>query len=169
LTRLGIVGTLGYNAENRLSFESTLGLRRLSIMLLKKGFLACSLVLLLVSLSPAKPRRAQRLASGLWGGSHIRMNVSANSATIEYDCAEGTIAGPLLLDSKGRFTLQGTHLRARGGPIRSDETANQRPAVYTGSIKGERMTLTVRITGTNETVGTFSLTHGEEGSLFKCM
>jgi hypothetical protein len=144
-------------------------MRRLSIMLLKRGFLAVSLVLLLVSLSPAKPRRAQRLASGLWGGAHIRMNVGANSATIEYDCAQGTIAGPLLLDSKGRFTLHGTHLRAHGGPIRSDETANQRPAVYTGSIKGERMTLTVRITGTNETVGTFSLTHGNEGRVFKCM
>ena len=138
-------------------------------MLLKKGFLACSLALLLVSLSPAKPRRAQRLASGLWGGSHISMNVSANSATIEYDCAQGTIAGPILLDSKGRFTLRGTHLTAHGGPVRPDETANQRPAVDTGSIKGERMTLTVTITDTNETVGTFSLTHGEEGRVFKCM
>ena len=97
------------------------------------------------------------------------MNVKANSATIEYDCAQGTIAGPILLDSKGRFTLHGTHLTARGGPVRSDETANQRPAVYTGSIKGEQMTLTVTFTDTNETVGTFSLTHGKEGRVFKCM
>src|ERR1700730_7824903 len=130
-------------------------------MLLKNGFLAVSLVLLLVSLSPAKPRRVQRVASGLWGGEHIRINIGANSATIEYDCAQGTIAGPLLLDSKGRFTLRGTHLREHGGPIRSDETANQHPAVYSGSIRGGRMTLTVKMAGTNETVGTFSLTHGD--------
>ena len=137
-------------------------------MLLKNGFLAVSLVLLLVSLSPAKPRRVQRVASGLWGGEHIRINIGANSATIEYDCAQGTIAGPLLLDSRGRFILQGTHSREHGGPIRSDETANQRPAVYTGSISGVMMTLTVKLTGTNETVGTFSLTHGDEGRVFKC-
>ena len=168
MERLGIAGTLGYNAANSLSFESGVGLRRLSSMLLKKGFLAGSLVLLLVSLSPAKPRRAQRLASGLWGGAHIRMNVGANSAMIEYDCAQGTIAGPLLLDSRGRFILHGTHSREHGGPTRSDETANQRPAVYTGSISGGRMTLTVKMTGTNETVGTFSLTHGDEGRVFKC-
>jgi hypothetical protein len=163
------VGTLGYNAGNSLSFESRLGVRRLSIMLLRKGFLAGSLVLLLVSLSPAKPRRAQRVANGLWGGEHIRINVGPNSATIEYDCAQGTIAGPLLLDSKDRFILHGTHSTEHGGPIRSDETANQRPAVYTGSIRGGRMTLIVKMTGTNETVGTFSLTHGDEGRVFKCM
>jgi hypothetical protein len=137
-------------------------------MLLRNGFLAGSLVLLLVSLSPAKPRRAQRVASGLWGGEHIRIDVGANSAMIEYDCAHGTIAGPLLLDSRGRFILHGTHSREHGGPIRSDETANQRAAIYTGSIRGGRMTLTVKMTGTKETVGTFSLTHGGEGRIFKC-
>src|ERR1700737_4602656 len=113
-------------------------------MLLRNGVLAGSLVLLLVSFSSAKPRKSQRMPSGLWGGEHIRIDVSANSATIEYDCAQGTIAGPLLLDTKGHFTLHGTHLREHGGPIRSDETANGHPAIYTGSIKGGRMTLTVK-------------------------
>jgi len=138
-------------------------------MLLRNGFLAGSMVLLLVSLSPAKPRGAQRVAGGLWGGDHIRINVGASSAVIEYDCAQGTIAGPLLLDSKGRFILHGTHSREHGGPIRSDETANKGAAVYTGSIKGGRMTLTVKMADTKETVGTFSLTHGHEGRVFKCM
>ena len=138
-------------------------------MLLRNGVLAGSLVLLLVSFSSAKPRKSQRMPSGLWGGDHIRINVSANSAMIEYDCAQGTIAGPLLLDTKGHFTLRGTHLREHGGPIRSDETRNGRPAIYTGSIKGGRMALTVKLKDTNETMGTFSLTHGVEGRVFKCM
>ena len=138
-------------------------------MLLRNGFLAGTLILLLISLSPAKPRRGQHVAGGLWGGDHIRIDVGANSAMIEYDCAQGTIAGPLLLDSRGRFILRGTHSREHGGPTRSDETANQRPAVYTGTIRGGRMTLTVKMADTKETVGTFSLTHGHEGRVFKCM
>ena len=138
-------------------------------MLIRNGILAGSLVLLLVSFPATAQRKTRSMASGLWGGQHIRVNVSGKSATIEYDCAQGTIAGPLLLDSKGRFKLHGTHLREHGGPIRADETVNGRSAVYTGSISGGRMTMTVKLTGTNETVGTFSLTHGDEGRVFKCM
>jgi hypothetical protein len=125
------------------------------------------LVLLLVSPSLARTRRKQRVTSGPWGGQHIRIDVS-NSATIEYDCATGTIAGPLNFDSNGRFKWHGTHATEHGGPIRSDETANQRPADYTGWIKGDTMTLTVRLTDTNETIGTFSLKRGSEGRVFKC-
>jgi len=136
-------------------------------MLLRNVVVTGSLVLLLVSFSSAKPRK-NRMGNGLWGGEHIRINVSANSAMIEYDCAQGTIAGPLLMDSKGRFIWHGTHLREHGGPIRSDETANRSPAVYTGYIRGGKMKLTVKLKGTNQTMGTFSLMQGAEGKVFKC-
>jgi len=126
------------------------------------------LVLLLVTPTLGK-RRKQRIAGGQWGGQHIRMDVGATSATIEYDCANGSITGPLILDSKGHFSWRGTHVAEHGGPVRSDETANQHPATYTGSIKDNTMTLTVKLTDTNQTIGTFSLTHGRAGRVFKCM
>ena len=110
----------------------------------------------------------QRLATGSWGGMHIRIEVGSRSATIDYDCAHGTIDGPLTIDSKGRFTWRGTHNREHGGPIRSDEKANGRPATYSGWIKGDTMTLTVKLDDTDEVLDTYTLQRGSPGRVFKC-
>ena len=110
-----------------------------------------------------------RVPSGRWGGQHINLEVSANSAAIEYDCAHGAIQGPLDIDAQGRFKLKGTHTIERGGPVRKDESASTRPALYTGSIEGETMTLTVTLSDNNEEVGTFKLVKGQTGRIFKCM
>ena len=113
--------------------------------------------------------KKKKIADGTWGGEHINLTVNGNSGTIEYDCAKGTITGPLVVDSGGGFKLAGTHTVERGGPIRSDESSNARPAVFTGTVRGETMSLTVTLSDTNENVGTFSLVHGKTGKLFRCM
>jgi hypothetical protein len=127
-----------------------------------------SLVLLIVSSAASRPRKMQRLPTGSWGGSHIRIEVGPHSATIDYDCANGTIDGPFTIDSKGRFTWRGTHNREHPGPIRIDEKPDSRPAIYSGWIKGDTMTLTVKLAGTNEVVDTFTLKRGGSGRVFKC-
>jgi hypothetical protein len=104
---------------------------------------------------------------GTWGGPNIRIQVEAGSATIDYACAHGTIAGPLTFDSKGRFTWRGSHTREGPGPIRVGQE-NGSPAVYTGTVKGETMTLTVKLAGSKEIVDTFTLTRGGKGRIFKC-
>ncbi len=109
-----------------------------------------------------------QIPNGTWGGLHIRVEVENGSATIEYDCANGKIDGPLNLDSRGHFSLSGTHIREHGGPIREGEKADAHPARYTGSIDGERMTMTVTLTDSEETVGTFTLDHGKQGRVWKC-
>ena len=96
-----------------------------------------SLVLLIVSSAASRPRKMQRLPTGTWGGSHVRIEVGTRSATIDYDCANGTIDGPFTIDSKGRFTWRGTHNREHPGPIRIDEQPGSRPAIYSGWIKGD--------------------------------
>ena len=108
----------------------------------------------------------QRIPTGNWGGQHINMKVGAKSATIEYDCATGVIQGPLVVDRDGNFNLHGTHRRQRGGPVRADETPQDNPATYTGSIKGNTMTLNLKA-GDSE-VETFTLEKGKEGELFRC-
>ena len=127
-----------------------------------------SLVLLMVSSAASRPRKMQRLATGPWGGPHIRMEVGEKSATIDYDCANGTIDGPFNIDGKGRFTWRGAHNRERPGPIRVDEQGNSRPAIYTGSVKGDTMRLTVKLADSNEVVETFTLKRGSGGRVFKC-
>ena len=108
----------------------------------------------------------QRIPTGNWGGQHIKIKVTAQSATIEYDCASGMIKGPLVVDSNGNFNLHGTHRMERGGPVRADETPNDVPATYTGSIRGNTMTFSLKV-GDAE-AETFTLEKGKEGELFKC-
>ena len=114
----------------------------------------------------AEAGKMQSIPTGNWGGQHINMKVGAKSATIEYDCASGVIQGPLVVDSDGNFNLRGTHRMQRGGPTRADETPNDRPATYTGSIKGKTMTLNLKISDSDEE--TFTLEKGKEGELFRC-
>jgi len=108
----------------------------------------------------------QRIATGVWGGQHISIKVGTKSATIEYDCASGVINGPLVVDRNGNFNLRGTHRMERGGPVRADEDSRQVPASYTGSIKGNTMTLTLKLSDSDEE--TFTLEKGKPGELFKC-
>ena len=134
-------------------------------MVLKKltGLLIVLLVAVCVS---GKIQKMQRISTGLWGGQHISMNVKAKSATIEYDCASGVIDGPLVVDRNGHFNLRGTHRMERGGPVRSDEDPRQAPATYSGSIQGNTMTLTLKLSDSDEE--TFTLEKGKPGELFKC-
>jgi hypothetical protein len=121
-------------------------------------------LLLLISVT-AEIRKMQRIPTGNWGGQHINMKV-AKSATIEYDCATGVIQGPLVVDSDGNFNLRGTHRMQRGGPTRADEAANDHPATYTGSIKGNTMTLNLKLSDSD--VETFTLEKGKQGELVRC-
>jgi hypothetical protein len=127
-----------------------------------------SLVLLITSVAAARPRKLQRIHTGSWAGPHIRIEVGPKSATIDYDCANGTIDGPFTIDSKGRFTWRGTHNREHPGPVRVDENSDGQPAIYTGSVKDTTMTLTVKLAGSDEAVGTFKLQLGGTGRIFKC-
>lgn len=127
-----------------------------------------SLVLLIVSSAASGPRKMQRISPGTWGGLHIRIEVGPRSATIEYDCAHGTIDGPFDIDSKGQFTWRGSYIREHGGPIRNDEKRNGRPAIYSGSIKDDTMTLTVKLSDTDEVLDTYTLQRGSSGRVFKC-
>ncbi len=104
----------------------------------------------------------------VWGGEHIRLQVTEGGADIEYDCAQGTMAQPPVADAGGRFDIKGTHRVEHPGPIRRDEESNGRPARYTGKISGDTMTLTVTLTDKSETFGTFTLKRGSEGKVFKC-
>lgn len=120
---------------------------------------------LLVSVN-AETQKMHRIATGVWGGEHIRIEVGAKSATVEYDCATGVINGPLVVDSNGEFNLRGIHKMERGGPVRADDNPKQHEATYSGSIKGNTMTLTLKFADFEPE--TFTLEKGKPGELFKC-
>lgn len=113
--------------------------------------------------------RIRHVPDGVWGGEHLGIWVEKGRARVEYDCASGTIDEPLLLDRSGHFDVKGTHHREHGGPVRIDEQRAGRPARYIGSLDGQTLTITVRVTDPQETIGTFQLTHNQEPQIVKCL
>src|ERR1700749_4879442 len=122
--------------------------------------------------SGVQPDRAMKVMkesqTGTWGGEHIGLEVSEQGATVEYDCAHGTIDQKIVTDAGGNFNLRGPHVREHGGPVRKGETEDSPPAAYKGQIKGDTMTLTVTETDTGETVGTFTLPMAAHTRVLKC-
>ena len=111
----------------------------------------------------------KKVPEGIWGGPHIIMEVTDESAVITCDCAVGKIDEPIKVDKNGRFNVKGSFTRQRGGPVRSDETPDRHPAHYAGRVNGKSMTLVIKLTNTNETLDTFMLTYGEHPELTRCM
>jgi hypothetical protein len=125
---------------------------------------------LLATLACANPIGAgDPVPIGPWGGAHAALDVTASGGRIEYDCAHGTLDEPLVLDARGRFDVTGSHTLEHGGPVRDDEQLISRPARYTGRVNDARMTLTVTLTDTGETIGSFTLIQGETGRVLKCL
>jgi hypothetical protein len=108
------------------------------------------------------------LALGFWGGEHISLEVTADGAKAEYDCAHGTISQRVTLDRRGRFTVPGSYVAEHGGPVREGEQADSIPVQFTGRVSDKRIYLTVKRRGSGQLIGNFTLVFGQEASLVKC-
>lgn len=117
----------------------------------------------------ASPQNGRALGNGVWGGQGIALEINDSGAEINYDCAHGTITGKVIPDREGKFAAKGFHVREHGGPVREEEKADGQPVTYQGSIEGETMTLTVILSETKETIGTYTLTRGKSGRIRKCL
>lgn len=106
------------------------------------------------------------VAEGLWGGEGVRLEVGAEGASVEFDCAHGTLA-KLVADASGDFSAAGTFTR-EGGPARGDGLEQKRPARYSGKVEGKTMTLRLAVEGLDD-APTFKLTHGAKAELRKCL
>ena len=113
-------------------------------------------------------RAPDTLMPGMWGGRHIRFEVTENGANIEYDCAHGTVEGKIGVDSQGRFNVYGTHYEERGGPVRLGQEAKGYRVRLNGRVGGSLLKLTVTRAGTRRVVGTFTLARDREPEVFKC-
>ena len=120
------------------------------------------------TVSKAPVESNNRLAKGVWGGQHIRLEVTASGATLEFDCGNSTIAEPIVLDRNGNFDVRGKYTPEHGGPIRNDEESTSLSVRYVGHASDKELTLTVTIPEKKETIGTYNLTHGSEGRVMKC-
>ena len=116
---------------------------------------------------PAAPAKA--VANGVWGGEHIRMEVTDSGADLEFDCARGSISQRLELDDKGRFKAQGIYIAETPAPAAVDGglPASGVKATYTGTLSGSSLRLEIFIEG-QDMPRTFDLVQGDQGHLAKC-
>ena len=99
---------------------------------------AMLLFLTLIEASMAQHAVA-KVSVGTWGGRSLQMEVTQQGATLEFDCAQGTIPEPLVLDATGKFRAKGT-FQTGGGPVRRDQKPGS-DVVYTGTVEGDTMQL----------------------------
>lgn len=104
---------------------------------------------------------------GSWGGAHVGLLLTPDSGTISYDCAHGSLDGPVRIDRNGRFDVSGLHVREHGGPVRLDEVPDALRARYLGQINGARMDL--RVVVAKDTLGPFTLRQGAAPQLVRCL
>ena len=103
----------------------------------------------------------------VWGGTHVGLEVTSEGATLEFDCASGTMTQAAKLDAKGNFEVPGTFTREHPGPVMRDGNGAA-SAMYSGSIQGNTMKLRITSGPQHEDMGDFVLVRGKQGRVFKC-
>lgn len=137
---------------------------------MSRAILSIFALSVLLSCTSSSAADRDRLAAGVWGGPHIRLDVAEDgTAAVELDCAHGSTAEPIAPDGQGAFRAAGTFVRERHGPVREGQESAGRPAVYTGRIDGGQMTLTITLAESGEELGSFELIRGKTPRLTKCM
>lgn len=105
--------------------------------------------------------------TGSWGGTHVGLVLDPSGGRLDYDCAAGTI-GPVVPGFDGRFEATGTHTPGTGGPERVGEVRPAHGARYSGTVRGDRMTLLVAVAN-GTAIGPLELRRGAEPILMRCL
>lgn len=114
-----------------------------------------------------KTERTDKALIGVWGGKNALLNVQENGAGLDLACAHGSIEQPIVLDGSRAFDLTGFYEQESFGPQAAGENKKQ-AARYIGSVEGDAMTLTIKLTQTKETIGPLILSFGKMTMLNKC-
>jgi hypothetical protein len=117
--------------------------------------------------TPGSASSPNQLSPGIWGGNQAILEISDGKSSLEFACANGTISEPIVLDSEGRFEVPGFYTREGPGPVRQGGN-NQSRALYSGVVKDDTMTLSIRLDGSSDELLNVSITRGKQGRLRKC-
>lgn len=104
--------------------------------------------------------------AGVWGGQSLNLEVTAQGATLQFDCATGKILEPLAPDASGKFRAAGK-FQTEGGPARRDQTSSGQDVIFSGVLDGD--TMKIEFTLPNDTSPQkFTLVRGQTGHLHRC-
>ena len=106
--------------------------------------------------------------TGNWGGTHVGLKLTAAGGVLDYDCAAGTIDEPVILHPDRTFHVIGMHTPGSGGPERVGEVRPSYRTRYSGSVRGDRMTLQGRVEN-GVLLGPFTLVRGADPTIMRCL
>jgi hypothetical protein len=105
--------------------------------------------------------------AGVWGGDRTVLTFGVTGATIQSDCAQGAITGPILLAADGHFRASGTFENQGPGPQEADRAVLP-AASFTGQVDGDTMVLTVHESGGRAPMR-LTLRRGVRPKLVRCL
>ena len=143
------------------------GIRTVGAQLLSFATILGLGVALVVPICAQVAKSALGPVGTVWGGEHIALEVTADGATLEFDCATASITKPLTVDAKGIFRAEGTFTRERPGPTMRDGNPAA-SATFSGSIHGNNLRLHIVSGATNEAHGDYVLVRDQPGRVMKC-
>jgi len=107
--------------------------------------------------------------TGRWGAAHIGLILDTAGGKLGYDCAVGTIDRAVILNGEGEFHERGTYTPGTGGPVREGVESLTFPALYHGSVSGDRMTLRVIVPTQGLVLGPYELRRDAAPVLMRCL
>jgi hypothetical protein len=107
-------------------------------------------------------------SSEMWGGRGASMTMNAQGASLEFNCAHGTILQAIAPNAKGEFSVAGTYTPERGGPVQKNSSSNDLPATYKGAIDGDTMQLQIVLGNSSQPPPPVTLARGKTARLVKC-
>ena len=105
--------------------------------------------------------------TGSWGGAHAGLEASDRGTRLDFDCANGSTDGPITPDEQGGFDVPGTYVQEGPGPVRQEQLRSA-PVRYQGKVEGDTLTLFIRLSGSDTTLGPFTLVKGRLPRIHKC-
>jgi hypothetical protein len=111
-------------------------------------------------------QRTTPVSKGEWGGTGIAMTVTDGGASIQFDCASGSITKQLRMKRDGSFSAEGTLMRNGPGPIRAD--ALGRPVIFKGKVTGKAMTLQMTDAKSGDKLAEYTVQQGQSARLHRC-
>jgi hypothetical protein len=106
--------------------------------------------------------------SGQWGGDRLILTLDAAGGRIEMDCANGTLSGPVILGTDGKFQAVGTFTPHGAGPARADEKNNPASARFSGEVTEGDMKLSI-FEASGPAPKVFNLRQGARVKLIRCL
>jgi hypothetical protein len=133
--------------------------------LIRRVLLPSAILFLLACQDTITGPRFESIRTGNWGSDPMDLTVTGGGASAAFrDCAGGGTTRTLLIDSYGRFYVEGTY-----SLVRPDIGTTAR---FAGRVDGDRMTLTVEVEANaffrHEKLGPFFLTYGTPRQFYPC-